>query len=190
MEFSVKKRIAVIIVLTLVTAILAIIAGLDRNQIISITIFGLKTYETILLWRYRLPFAFMAIFLLLGFGVLDVPHLIEYASFDVILFLISMMTIVGFLKEKAFFEYLIHKIVRTVGLNANKLMIIIMLASALFAALVDEVTSILFIVSILLHLTGKYKVDPIPFILMAVFATNIGSSATVIGNPVGVMIAF
>jgi Na+/H+ antiporter NhaD/arsenite permease-like protein len=190
MEPSIGKRIIAIIVLTLVTAIFAILAGLEIKQIISVTLFGLKTYETILLWRYRLPFAFMAIFLLLGFGVLDVPHLIEFASFDVILFLISMMIVVGFLEEKAFFEYLIHRIVKIAGLNSQRLVVILMCTSALFAALVDEVTSILFIATIVLHLTRKYKVNPIPFLLMVVFTTNIGSSATVIGNPVGVMIAF
>jgi len=41
----------------------------------------------------------------------------------------------------------------------------------------------------MLHLAGRYKVNPIPFIIMLVFATNIGSSATVVGNPIGVMIA-
>jgi len=190
MEASIKTRVAAIIFLTLVTAALTILAGLDKNQIVAITLFSLKTYETIFLWRYRLAFAFMALFLLLGFGVLDIPHLIEFASFDVILFLVSMMTVVGFLEEKAFFEYLINKIVKIVGLNADKLITTLMLTAALFAALVDEVTSILFMTTVILHLTARYKVNPIPFILMTVFTTNIGSSATVIGNPVGVMIAF
>ena len=41
----------------------------------------------------------------------------------------------------------------------------------------------------MLNITSRYKLNPIPFIIMIVFATNIGSSATVIGNPIGVMIA-
>jgi len=56
--------------------------------------------------------------------------------------------------------------------------------------LVDEVTSILFMIPIMLHCAARHRVNPIPFVMMLVFATNIGSSATVIGNPVGVMIAF
>ncbi|MEM3507545.1 MAG: SLC13 family permease, partial [Candidatus Bathyarchaeia archaeon] len=112
-----------------------------------------------------------------------------FASLDVILFLISMMIIIGFLEENAFFEYLIGKIVKAIGLKSDRLIIIILALSAFFAALVDEVTSILFITSTIFHLTSKYKVNPVPFVIMAVFATNIGSSATVVGNPVGVMIA-
>ncbi|MEM4707355.1 MAG: SLC13 family permease [Candidatus Anstonellales archaeon] len=65
----------------------------------------------------------------------------------------------------------------------------ILFISAVFAAIVDEVTSILFMLSILLALTGKLRINPAPFIIMVVFATNIGSSATAIGNPIGVMIA-
>jgi Na+/H+ antiporter NhaD/arsenite permease-like protein len=144
---------------------------------------------SLLFWRFRVAFAFIGVSTLLGLGLIDIPKLIEFAGLDIIIFLISAMTIIGFLEERAFFEYLINRITKLVGLNADKLVIVLMGLSALFAALVDEVTSILFITSTILHLTGKYKVNPIPFILMAVFATNIGSSATVVGNPVGVMIA-
>jgi Na+/H+ antiporter NhaD/arsenite permease-like protein len=42
----------------------------------------------------------------------------------------------------------------------------------------------------MLHLTSKYRLNPVPFIIMLVFATNIGSAASSIGNPIGVMIAF
>jgi Na+/H+ antiporter NhaD/arsenite permease-like protein len=184
------KRLIAIIVLTLVTAIVMILAGLNQLQVIAVTLFSFKTFATLLFWRYRLGFAFLAIALLLALNVIDIPHLIEFASFDVILFLISMMTVVGFLEEKGFFEYLLHKIMRAVGSNGYMLMVVMMLAAGLFAALVDEVTSILFMTAIMLHLTGRFGIRPIPFVMMLVFATNIGSSATVVGNPVGVMIAF
>jgi len=64
-----------------------------------------------------------------------------------------------------------------------------MVMAAVSAALVDEVTSILFMVAAMLNLLKGSKLNPIPFILMLVFTTNIGSSATVVGNPVGVIIA-
>ncbi len=76
-----------------------------------------------------------------------------------------------------------------VGNNPIKLVVVLMLMSALFAALVDEVTSILFMTATVLHLTGKLRISAIPLVMMTVFATNIGSSATVVGNPVGVLIA-
>jgi len=54
---------------------------------------------------------------------------------------------------------------------------------------VDEVTSILFMTGTMLHITTRHKLNPVPFIIMLVFATNIGSAASSIGNPIGVMIA-
>lgn len=59
-----------------------------------------------------------------------------------------------------------------------------MLLAGMFAALVDEVTSILFMAGTVIHLTTRLNVNPIPFVIMIIFATNIGSSATVVGNPV------
>jgi Na+/H+ antiporter NhaD/arsenite permease-like protein len=65
-----------------------------------------------------------------------------------------------------------------------------MILATISAAVVDEVTSILFMTGTMLHLTSKYRLAPTPFVLMLVFATNIGSACSSIGNPIGVMIAF
>lgn len=185
-----QKRALVLSALSFVTLLLAYMFGLNQSQMIAVTVFSFNIYATLLFWRYRLPFGFLAISVLLALNVIDIPHLIDFASFDVILFLISMMIVVGFLEERRFFEQLLDRIVDKVGSNGYRLMIILMLVSGLFAALIDAVISILFMTSLILHLTGKHDLNPIPFIMMLVFATNIGSSATVVGNPIGVMIAF
>ena len=164
-------------------------AGLNTEQIASVTIFASLIVGTLLFWRFRLAFALVGVALMLGLGLLNTSTMIEFAGFDMILFLVGMMIVVGYLEEKKFFEHLLGKIMKGVGPNPVKLVIILMLLSALFAALVDEVTSILFMTATVLHLTGKLKMSAIPLVMMTVFATNIGSSATVVGNPVGVLIA-
>ena len=164
-------------------------AGLNPEQIAAVTIFASLIVGTLLFWRFRLAFALVGIAAMLGLGLLDTDTMIEFAGFDMILFLVGMMIVVGFLEEKKFFEHLLGKIMRGVGNNPIKLVVVLMLMSALFAALVDEVTSILFMTATVLHLTGKLRISAIPLVMMTVFATNIGSSATVVGNPVGVLIA-
>ena len=164
-------------------------AGLNPEQIASVTIFASLIVGTLLFWRFRLAFALVGIATMLGLGLLNTQTMIEFAGFDMILFLVGMMIVVGFLEEKKFFEHLLGKIMRGVGNNPIKLVVVLMLMSALFAALVDEVTSILFMTATVLHLTGKLRISAIPLVIMTVFATNIGSSATVVGNPVGVLIA-
>jgi len=170
-------------------AITVSFAGLNPEQIASVTVFSSLIVGTLLFWRFRLAFALVGIAIMLGLGLLNTSTMIEFAGFDMILFLVGMMIVVGFLEEKKFFEHLLAKIMRGVGNNPVKLVVVLMLMSALFAALVDEVTSILFMTATVLHLTGKLRISAIPLVMMTVFATNIGSSATVVGNPVGVLIA-
>ena len=176
-------------VILAVISITVSFAGLNTAQIASVTIFASLIVGTLLFWRFRLAFALVGIATMLGMGLLDTTTMIEFAGFDMILFLVGMMIVVGFLEEKKFFEHLLAKIMKGVGNNPVKLVVVLMLMSALFAALVDEVTSILFMTATVLHLTGKLRISAIPLVMMTVFATNIGSSATVVGNPVGVLIA-
>jgi Na+/H+ antiporter NhaD/arsenite permease-like protein len=61
-------------------------------------------------------------------------------------------------------------------------------ASALTASAVDEVTSILFMAALIFQVCDVLKVRPVPFLIISVMATNIGSSGTMLGNPVGILI--
>lgn len=164
-------------------------AGFSKNQVISTVIFLMVICGTLFYWKFRLAFAFSGIAVLLATGLLNIPHIIEFAGLDIILFLAGMMLVIGFLEENHFFEYLVAKVVDAVGERPYLLMAVLMALSTFFAALVDEVTSILFMMSTMFHITRRYRVNPVPFLLMTVFATNIGSNATAVGNPIGVMIA-
>src|SRR5574342_259776 len=123
---------------------LAILTGFSMHQVLSLSIFFMVIFGTILFWQFRLSFALLGISLLLAFGLLDIPHLIEFAGLDIILFLIGMMILVGYLEENRFFETLVDTLVRYVGPRPLLLLVTLMAAGAVSAALVDEVTSILF----------------------------------------------
>ena len=176
---------ALIIVLSFIASFL----GLQFKQQVATTVFLGIICSTLFFWEMRLSFGFIGLTTLMLLGLLDVPHLVEFANLDLILFLIGMMLVIGFLEEKRFFEHVIEQILSLVGRQAVKLTVAMLLVSFVSAALVDEVTSILFMCAILLQLSHRFKVDPKPFILMMVFCTNIGSSATVVGNPIGILIA-
>ncbi|OGN97707.1 MAG: hypothetical protein A2Z77_04930 [Chloroflexi bacterium RBG_13_51_36] len=68
-------------------------------------------------------------------------------------------------------------------------MISLLVLSAVMAACVDEVTSILFMTALVFELCERYKVDPVNYVISVVLATNIGSSWTVLGNPIGILLA-
>lgn len=163
--------------------------GLSAKQLASVAGFSAIFFGAIFFWQSRLTFAFFGISLLLAAGLINTQNLVEFAGLDIVLFLISMMIVVGYLEEKCFFEHLINKLVALVGSSGRRLIILMLVLSFVSAALVDEVTSILFMAAAILNITSRYKLNPVPFIIMVVFATNVGSSATVVGNPVGVIIA-
>jgi len=183
------KKAIYCVALTLLLSFIASFLGLQFKQQVATTVFLGIICSTLFFWEMRLSFGFIGLTTLMLLGLLDVPHLVEFANLDLILFLIGMMLVIGFLEEKRFFEHVIEQILSLVGKKAVRLTIMMLVVSFISAALVDEVTSILFMCAILLQLTHRFKIDPKPFILMIVFCTNIGSSATVVGNPIGILIA-
>jgi len=183
-----KKAIIYIIAL-IAAASLFLYLGLTIKQAIASVLVLALVLGTVLFWEIRLSFAMVGVSVLLASGLLSTHKFIEFSALDIIAFLAGMMILVGYLEKNAFFEFLVSKMLALIGGGGKRIVIMILVMSAVFAALVDEVTSILFMLSIVLHLTAKLRVNPIPFVIMTVFATNIGSSATAVGNPVGVMIA-
>ncbi|MBR3505509.1 MAG: hypothetical protein IKO02_00510, partial [Lentisphaeria bacterium] len=106
----------------------------------------------------------------------------------VILFLVGMMVIVGALRDLGFFTWIVQLIVEMPNLSGMKFITVTSVASALLACAVDEVTSIIFISTLIFQVCDRLKLNPTPYILIAVLATNIGSSGTMMGNPVGIYI--
>jgi len=171
-------------------ALIAYLLGLDFRQSASLMVLGGMIGATLMFWRFRLVFAFFALAFMLGADLLEIELLIKFAHLDTILFLASMMVVVGYLEDARFFEVVIDKILGRIGNRPTAVVVFIMGMSALLAALVDEVTSILIMIAIILDITSRYGLNPIRFVILSIFTTNIGSSATVVGNPVGVIIAF
>jgi len=159
------------------------------TQTIAATIFIALVIGTLMFWRFRVAIAFLGIVILLLTKTIDLQHTIEFMNLDVILFLVGMMVIVGLLRRSGFFRWLLAKALKISKFEPNRLMLIILAMSSIMAAMVDEVTSILFITALVLDLCDFYEVNPIKYIISVVLATNIGSSWTVLGNPIGILIA-
>ncbi|MDD5115591.1 MAG: SLC13 family permease [Candidatus Omnitrophica bacterium] len=164
-------------------------SGMDAHQALSIGIFSASILGTLLFWDFRLSFAFIGTSVLLMTRTIDLEHVIEFSSLEVILFLVGMMVVIGLLKDSGVFAWIVSLILRIPRLTGRRFAIIIALISALLACAIDEVTSIIFMVVAILEICDYFEVNPVPFIIISVLATNIGSSATVLGNPIGILIA-
>jgi Na+/H+ antiporter NhaD/arsenite permease-like protein len=163
--------------------------GLNSHQALAIAIFSTSILGTLFFWEFRLSFAFLGAAVLLATHTIDLENLVKFSSLEIILFLVGMMVIVGLLKDAGFFAWIVSLIIRIRHLTAKKFVFSIAVISMLLSCAVDEVTSIIFIVAAVFEICDYFEVDAVPYIIISVLATNIGSAGTVLGNPIGILIA-
>jgi len=183
------KKFVILIAVSLGLGFLTRNIGLNFQQSTAISIFSASILGTLLFWDFRLGFAFLGTSILLMTRTIDLEHVIEFASLDVILFLVGMMVLVGLLKDAGFFAWIVQLILRIRNMTALKFVVVISVVSALLSTMTSEVVSIIFMVAAILEICEYFEVDAVPFIIISVLATNIGSAATVLGNPIGILIA-
>jgi Na+/H+ antiporter NhaD/arsenite permease-like protein len=160
----------------------------DFKQVLAIFIFVLIISSTLVFWNFRLAIAFIGVAIILGGKVLTLEEFIRLAEVDIILFLIGMMTLVGVLKDLGLFSWIIQTVIELNNMTGRRFILLIIIISALLACVVDEVTSIVFMIALIFQVCDTLKVRPTPFVIISVMATNIGSSGTMLGNPVGILI--
>jgi len=183
------QRSLFLVIALVAIAFVGVSLGFNLNQTITLCAFSLSILGTLLFWQFRLSFAFLGTTIILFTGVVPLKDFLAHSSMEIILFLIGMMILVGFLKEIGMFTWLLERALIMRNISAKKFMVALVFTSAFLACAVDEVSSILFMIMIILELSDYFEVDPIPFLLASVLATNIGSAGTVLGNPIGIMIA-
>ncbi|HVT87981.1 MAG TPA: SLC13 family permease, partial [Tepidisphaeraceae bacterium] len=184
-----RKAITFASLLISTCALLLFCGWFEPRQIASIAIFTTFIYGTLIFAEFRLAFAFGGIATLMTSGLLTVPRFTQAASLDVIVFLIGTFIVIGYLEENQFFEGIVASLTRLIGPRPQLLLAGMMILASLFSALIGEVTAILFMAGAMLNLTSRYRLDATPFVIMLVFACNIGSAMSSVGNPIGVMIA-
>ena len=183
------KKLIIIIATALLIALGGVKVGLSQHQAIVASIFCVSIMGVLLYWELRLSFVFLGAGAMLLTRSIDLENLIKFASLDVILFLIGTMILVGMLNDAGFFYWIITRLIRIKNITGEKLFILIMLLSGVLSGLVGEVASIIIMARIILDICDLIDIDPIPLIMASVLATNIGSSGTLLGNPVGILIA-
>jgi Na+/H+ antiporter NhaD and related arsenite permeases len=121
-------------------------------------------------------------------GVLSQEHAFGHIDFNTIGLLIAMMVIVMIIKRTGLFQYLAIKVVKIAKGNPIRLLILLSVITGLISAILDNVTTILLILPITFDIVKDLHISPIPFIMAEVFASNVGGTATLIGDPPNIMI--
>lgn len=184
-----ESRLVTLLLTPVFSMIIAYELGFDQIQIIAISAFTISVLGTFLYWKYKLLLALISVTALLMLGVMDIETLIESAEFDIILFLFAMTIIVVPLKRAGFFRWLTILLLKWSNFKFQRLIIFFILTSTVLAALMGSVTSIVLISIMIMEFCDYFKLDPTLPLISAILATNIGSSATALGNPVGLILA-
>jgi Na+/H+ antiporter NhaD/arsenite permease-like protein len=160
------------------------------KEVLSTTLFFGTVLGTLLFFRYRVAFGAVALSLLLLAGVMDIETTVKFMSIPTILFIISVMILVKWFEDKGVFKFFVLKALKHFHKSPLLLFGALMFFSAILAGVVDEVSAILITFGIAIEISRHTKTGIIPYLLGLVMATNIGSALTLIGNPIGIYLAF
>ncbi len=131
--------------------------------------------------------------LMIVFGVVsqeDAFYSHEFGvDYNVIFLLIGMMVIVNIVRETGLFEVMAIWAAQKADAKPFRLLVLLALLTASFSAMLDNVTTVLLMAPVTLAITKRLELNPITFLLTEALASNIGGTATLVGDPPNIMIA-
>jgi Na+/H+ antiporter NhaD/arsenite permease-like protein len=121
-------------------------------------------------------------------GVLDQNEALKGVDWNTIGLLTGMMILVSISRRSGMFEYLAIWSAQKAKASPAGILLLLQITTALVSALLDNVTTVLLVVPVTLAITKELDVPPYPFLFAQVFASNIGGTATLIGDPPNILI--
>jgi len=159
-----------------------------EKSFIAIIIF-LAAYALIISEKiHRTVIALAGGTLLILFQVISQETAFHHIDFNTIGLLIGMMIMVGIVSQTGLFTYLAIWAAKKVNADPVKLLVAIGVLTAVTSALLDNVTTVLLITPVVFSITKQLKVSPMPYLITEIISSNIGGTATLIGDPPNIMI--
>ena len=160
---------------------------MDVSQIVSIAVFVVVMFAIMTEKLHRSLAAIVGAMLVLALHVLPFDAAMEHIDFNTLGVLLGMMLFVSVVKLSGMFEFLAIKAARLAKGEPWKVMLFVLL-TAVLSAFLDNVTTVLLIGPMTLTVCKLLDVNPIPFFMTEILASNIGGTATLIGDPPNIMI--
>lgn len=157
-------------------------------QIVALAIFiaviGVIVSEKL----HRAACALIGAMLLVLIGILEPKEALGFIDFNTIGVLIGMMMFVAVVKNSGLFEYLAVKAAKISKGDPWRIMVAFMIITAVLSAFLDNVTTVLLIGPMTFSICQKLDLHPVPFIMTQIIASNVGGTATLIGDPPNIML--
>jgi Na+/H+ antiporter NhaD/arsenite permease-like protein len=165
----------------------AVLLGLDPLWLAT-SIF-LITYALLISERvHRTVAVMLGAGLMILSGIITQDDAFDGVDFNTISLLTGMMILVGITQRTGIFQFVAIWVVKKARANPRGILIMLATVTAVFSALFDNVTTVLLIVPVTLLIVEKLELSPYPFLFAEIFASNIGGTATLIGDPPNIMI--
>ncbi len=147
------------------------------------------TYAAIMTEKVnRAIVALLGATLLILLGIMSQEAAVRGIDFNTIGLLVGMMVIVAITKRCGVFQFLAIWAARRARANPAGIMFMLQIITAVVSALLDNVTTVLLVVPVTMVIAEELGVSPYPFLVSQVFASNIGGTATLIGDPPNILI--
>ena len=119
---------------------------------------------------------------------LNQHYFINFIDFNVIFLLVSMMIIVNISTRSGVFTWIANELLKATKGHPIKILIALGLFTAVTSAFLDNVTTVILVLPITFAIARKLDIDPLPYLLTEIFSSNIGGTATLIGDPPNIII--
>jgi len=156
--------------------------------VVSVAVFLSALVAIALDWGHRTKIALLGAAAVVLVGVLEEEQAIEAVDWSTLGLLVGMMIIVGLTERTGVFTYLALRVAQISRGRTVRLIFLLSGVTGLLSAFLDNLTAILLVVPITLLLADLLRISPIPLVLVEVMASNIGGTATLIGDPPNIMI--
>jgi Na+/H+ antiporter NhaD/arsenite permease-like protein len=125
---------------------------------------------------------------LIAIGIIDQEEAFAAVDLDVIFLLAGMMVLAAALAKTGFFQWLAVHSVRMSRGDPVRLLIILCVVTAAVSAFLDNVTTVLLMTPVTLSMARRLGISPVPYLISQILASNIGGTATLIGDPPNILI--
>ena len=161
---------------------------METSTIVAIVIF-VAAYALIISEKiHRTIIGICGAMLMILLGIINQETAIHHIDFNTLGLLMGMMVIVNITSETGLFNYLAIWAAKKVEAKPISLLVALSVLTAVCSALLDNVTTVLLTVPITFSITKQLNVDVKPFLIAQILASNIGGTATLIGDPPNIMI--
>jgi Na+/H+ antiporter NhaD/arsenite permease-like protein len=157
-------------------------------DVVAVAIFLSALVAIAFEWTHRTKIALLGAGAAVLIGVLEEEQAIEAVDWSTLGLLVGMMVIVGLTERTGVFTYLALRVAQLANGRPVRLIFLLAGVTGLMSAFLDNLTAILLVVPITLLLADLLRISPIPLVLVEVIASNVGGTATLIGDPPNIMI--